>query len=98
MKHITACFSKDLINICQHSFQSEKWQVSIEAYLGTPLNKHICLAQFKAGKMTLIADCPLWASEMRMRLPDLRDYLRKELKCHQLKFIEIKTEPSFYKK
>jgi hypothetical protein len=45
----------------------------------------------------LIVDCPLWASELRMKIPELRDYLRKEKNCYNLTNINLKIEPEFFK-
>lgn len=98
MKHITFCFSKELVDICQKSFKDEKWQEIIHAFLQPPLNQHVFLGSFKLGKMVLIVDCPLWGSQLRMKIPELRDFLRSQHQCHQLGFIEMKIEPSFYKK
>lgn len=98
MKHITNCFSQDLIKICQESYAAEKWLVAIHEYLGSPMNQHVQLGSFEQGKMVLIADCPLWANEVRIRLPEIRDYIRIEHKCFNLKFIQVKIQPDFFKK
>jgi hypothetical protein len=96
MKHITTCFSNELIKICEQSYASEKWLDVIHDYLGHPMNQHVQLGSFEKGKMILIADCPLWSSEIKMRVPELRDYIRKEHQC-SLKFIEVKIQPDFFK-
>ena len=97
MKHITSCFSKQLIDICHRSFQSEKWKAIIIAYLPHPLNEHVYVGEFKQGELPLITDCPLWASQLRMQVPELRDYLRKEHHCYQFNNITVKIEPEFFK-
>ena len=93
MKHITACFSHELLKICEISYKDEKWEEIILNYLNAPLNKHIRLAQFKDGKLILVTENPLWAQELKMQLPQLRDYLRAEHQCYQLKFIQVKILP-----
>jgi hypothetical protein len=98
MKHITRCFSQDLIKICHQSFRSQKWQQVIQAFLKAPLAPHVLVAEYKKGKLLLVVDCPLWASELRMKLSDLRDYLRKEQNCYDLMFIQVKIQPEFFKK
>jgi len=98
MKHITRCFSQDLIKLCHHSFKSQKWQLVIQEFLKPPLAPHVLVAEFKKGKLILVVDCPLWASELRMKLSELRDHLRKEKNCYDLMFIQIKIQPDFFKK
>jgi hypothetical protein len=93
MKHITACFSKDLIKICQKSYASEKWLQIIHEFIGHPLNQHVFLNQFENGKIILAVDCSLWASELRTILPNLRDHLRNTHQCFNLKFIQVKVQP-----
>lgn len=97
MKHITRCFSQDLIKICHQSFKSQKWQFIIQDFLQAPLALHVHVADFKKGKLILVVDCPLWGSELRMKLSDLRDYLRKEKNCYDLMFIQVKIQPDFFK-
>ena len=97
MKHISNCFSKDLIKICHQSFKSEKWQLIIQEFLTQPLATHVFVAEFKKGKLSLVVDCPLWASELRMKISELRDYLRKEQHCYDLMFIHVKIQPDFFK-
>jgi hypothetical protein len=97
MKHITSCFSQNLVDICQKSFQSEKWQEIIRNYLSSPLNQHVYVGSFKQGHLILVVDCPLWASEIRMRSPEIRDYLRAEQQCYHLRTISIKIQPEFFK-
>jgi hypothetical protein len=93
MKHITACFSHDLLKICERSYKDEKWEEIILNYLGAPLNQHIKLAQFSDGKLTLASESPIWAQELKMQLPQLRDHLRMAHHCYQLKFIQVKILP-----
>lgn len=97
MKHITDCFSKELVKICQKSYAADKWQLAVHDYLGEPINRHVQLGSFEKGKMVLIVDDPLWASELRVRLPHLRDHIRLELRCYSLMFIQIKIQPGFFK-
>lgn len=97
MKHITSCFSQKLVDICQKSFQSEKWQEVVREFLPRPLKDHVYVGDFKQGLLVLIVDCPLWASELRMRIPELRDYLRREKNCYNLSTINLKIEPEFFK-
>lgn len=93
MKHITACFSQELMKICQKSHTYEKWGEALHNFLQAPLKDHVFLGSFEQGKMVLVVDCPLWASELKLLLPELRDHLRTELKCYQLKFIQVKIQP-----
>jgi hypothetical protein len=97
MKHISNCFSTDLIKICHQSFKAQKWQLVIQEYLCAPLAAHVVVGEFKKGKLSLVVDCPLWASELRMKLSELRDYLRKEQDCYDLMFIQVKIQPEFFK-
>lgn len=69
----------------------------IQDFLKPPLAPHVFVAEFKKGKLLLVVDCPLWASELRMKLSELRDYLRKEQQCYDLIFIQIKIQPDFFK-
>jgi len=98
MKHITRCFSQDLIKICHQSFKSQKWQHVVREFLKGPLANHVMVGEYQKGKLTLVVDCPLWGSELRMRLSELRDFLRKEQNCYDLMFIQVKIQPDFFKK
>ena len=97
MKHITSCFSEHLINLCHRTFESEKWKEMIAKYLPGPLQQHVFVGEFKQGVLTLIVDCPLWNNQLRMQLPELRDKIRIEEKIYQLRSIQVKIEPSFFK-
>jgi len=91
MKHITACFSNDLVKICEKSYQQDKWEEIIQTQLGYPLKDHIKLCEFTQGKLTLATDGAVWAQELKMHLPTLRDYLRTHHHCYHLKFIQVKV-------
>jgi hypothetical protein len=95
MKHITACFSSEMLKICEKSYSEDKWQEIIFNYFGEPLNQHVKLAQFKEGKLTLVTDGSIWANEVKMHIPQLRDHLRANHHCYQLKFIQVKILPDF---
>lgn len=97
MKHITNCFSNELISICQKSYATDKWKDIIHLFLNAPLNQHVQLGTFEKSKLVLVVDCPLWASELRPRIPELRDYLRKEHQCYGLSHIQVKIQPDFFK-
>ncbi len=93
MKHITDCFSHDLIKLCQKSYASEKWLQVIHEYVGHPLNKHVFINEFQQGKLILGVESSIWASELKMMLPGLRDHLRNNHHCFQLRFIQVKIQP-----
>jgi hypothetical protein len=97
MKHITSCFSDNLIDLCHRSFQSEKWKEMVSDYLSAPLKNHVYVGEFKQGVLTLIVDCPLWNNQLRMVLPELRDKIRSEQKCYELRSINVKVAPDFFK-
>jgi hypothetical protein len=97
MKHITNCFSSELISLCQKSYATDKWKDIIQLFLKAPLNQHVQLGTFEKNKLVLVVDCPLWASELRPRIPELRDYLRKEHQCYGLSHIQVKIQPDFFK-
>ena len=50
MKHITDCFSKELVKICQKSYAADKWQSAVTDYLGEPINRHVQVGSFEKGK------------------------------------------------
>ena len=97
MKHITSCFSSNLVNLCHRSFQSEKTKEVLDKHLPDNLKAHVFVGEFKFGVLTLIVDCPLWHSQLRMNLPELRDKLRKEPGYQKLSSINVKVEPEFFK-
>lgn len=90
MKHITACFSNALVKICEKSYQQDKWEELILNHLGYPLREHVKLCEFAQGKLTLATDGSIWAQELKMHVPTLRDYLRGTHHCYHLKFIQVK--------
>ncbi len=97
MRHITRCLNPRLAAICQHAIKLEELNEKIYGYLPETLREHCHVGSFTNSCLVLITNDPVWATQLRFTLPELRDKLRSEAGIHQLAFIKVivGTEPVF---
>ncbi|MBA3535728.1 MAG: DUF721 domain-containing protein [Tatlockia sp.] len=88
MRSINRCLNAQLLNICQRSIQLDELNCKIKATLPAPLNNYCQVAAFNSGCLLISATNAAWATELRYRMPELRDKLRKA-GLYQLSSIKI---------
>jgi hypothetical protein len=71
----------------------ENLNIKIKEFLPKTLQYRCKVSSFISGTLTLIADDPVWTTELRYCLPSLRDNLRKSAGLYQLTSIKINMDP-----
>ena len=89
MRHITRCLNTQLAQICQRAIKLEELNAKIYNYLPETLRDQCHVASFNNSCLILATSDPVWASQLRYALPELRDKLRSEAGIHQLASIKI---------
>ncbi|HBI22194.1 MAG TPA: hypothetical protein DDY37_06395 [Legionella sp.] len=89
MRHITRCLNTQLLDICQRAIQLEALDEKINTYLPEALRDQCHVGSFKNSCLVLVTSDPVWASQLRYALPELRDRLRSEAGIHQLASIKV---------
>lgn len=69
--------------------QLEMLNQMVQKHLPASMVNHCQVGSFRLGCLRLIVTDPIWASELRYSLPDLRDTLRSEAGLYQLSSIKI---------
>lgn len=105
MRRIRQCLNAKLAEIYQKALFIEQLNVTLKPYLPESCRPHVSVGSFTNGNLVLITADPLWASQLRYHLPELRDTLRKDAGIYQLASIKIsialnnenttKTKPRF---
>ena len=89
MRHITRCLNTQLIDICQRAIKLEELDEKINSYLPEALRDQCHVGSFNHSCLVLVTSDPVWASQLRYALPELRDKLRSEAGIHQLASIKV---------
>ena len=89
MQHITRCLNSKLLAICHRAIQLEELNTKLYDYLPESLREHCLVGSFTNSCLVLITTDPVWASQLRYILPELRDKLRTEAGIYQLASIKI---------
>lgn len=89
MRHITRCLNTQLSDICQRAIKLEELNAKVYRYLPDNLREQCHVGSFNNSCLTLVTTDPVWASQLRYALPDLRDKLRSEAGIHQLASIKV---------
>ncbi len=96
MRHITRCLNTQLADICQHAIKLEELTAKIVNYLPENLRERCRVGSFKNSCLVLTTNDPVWASQLRYVLPELRDKLRTEAGIHQLASIKVTVDTASY--
>ena len=96
MRHITRCLNAQLAEICQRAIKLEELNAKIHNYLPENLRDQCHVASFNNSCLILVTRDPVWASQLRYALPELRDKLRSEAGIHQLASIKITVHTDEY--
>ena len=89
MRKISHCLNPALTSICKRAIELESLTVMIQAYLPEHCRGACSVGSFNKGCLTLVLNDPKWASELRYRLPELRDQLRQNQGLYQLGSIKL---------
>ena len=89
MRRINRCLNTRLIQICQRTVQLEELTSKLYNYLPASLQAHCHVGSFNGGCLVIVVSDPVWASQLRYSLPDLRDKLRGEAGVYQLSSIKV---------
>ncbi|MBA2657595.1 MAG: DUF721 domain-containing protein [Tatlockia sp.] len=93
MRSITRCMNAQLIKLCERTIQLDELSFKMKTLLPENLHDNCAVASFNRGCLLIIAKNSAWATELRYRLPELRDKLRQE-GLYQLTSIKISL-PNF---
>jgi len=96
MRHITRCLNTQLADICQRAIKLEELNAKIYGYLPETLREQCYVGSFNNSCLVLVTSDPVWASQLRYALPELRDKLRGEAGIHQLASIKITVSTEKY--
>ena len=89
MQRISQCLNTKLAEIYKRALAIDHLNETIIQYLPENLRDHFTIGSFSNGNLVLITTNPIWASQLRYHLPDLRDTLRKDAGLYQLASIKI---------
>jgi hypothetical protein len=89
MRRINRCLNSRLTAICQRTVQLEELSEKLAYYLPPTLQPHCRVGSFTHGCLLIVVSDPVWSTQLRYLLPELRDKLRKEANIHQLTSIKI---------
>jgi hypothetical protein len=87
-QQINRCLNKQMLDLCQRAYQLDELNSKLKAFLPSPLIDHCLVASFERGCLLISVSNASWATELRYRIPELRDLLRKE-GLYQLVSIKI---------
>lgn len=89
MRHITRCLNPQLSDICQRAIKLEELNAKIYRYLPDNLREQCYVGSFTNSCLVLVTTDPVWASQLRYALSELRDKLRSEAGIYQLASIKV---------
>ncbi len=89
MRRINSCTNNQLKTLCQQSIELEELSLKLQNYLPEAFKTHCQIGSFMQGCLFIITKDPIWASQLRYQLPELRDRLRKEGGLYKLSSIKI---------
>lgn len=89
MRHIGQCLNPKLAQIIDGALQLKELNAKLSGFLPQHLRAHFSVGSFNLGCLVLVTDDPVWASQLRFHLPELRDALRKKAGIYQLASIKI---------
>jgi len=89
MRPINRCLNKTLTDICQKTIQLETLNVVLHDCLPETLRQHCHVGNFANSCLLLTVHDPIWATQLRYELPNLRDQLRQKYGLYQLRSIDV---------
>lgn len=92
MRRIKHCLNTTLSSIGKRSIQLETLNNMLHAYLPEQLHKQCYVGSFNNGQLVLVARNAAIATELRYRVPELRDMLRRDAGLYQLSSIKLQIQ------
>ncbi len=89
MRRIHQCLNTKLSEIYKAALVIGELNTKLSSYLPVHLREHFSVGSFNQGCLVLITPDPVWASQLRYHLPELRDDLRTKAGIYQLASIKI---------
>lgn len=89
MKRINRCLNANVLDICQRVVQLEDMNKKVRRFLPDALSESCYVGSFTKGCLVIVTPDPVWASQLRYCIPDLRDKLRSEAGIYQLTSIKV---------
>ncbi|MFA5960228.1 MAG: DUF721 domain-containing protein [Tatlockia sp.] len=77
IRPVSRCLNAQLQSLCQNAIKLDELNDKIKANLPSPLKDHCAAGSFKGGCLLITTENSAWSTELRYRLPELRDSLRK---------------------
>lgn len=93
MRKINRCLNNRLTDICKLTMQLEDLNTKLRHYLPSSLSSYCYVGSFNLGCLVVVVSDPVWASQLRYSVPELREKLRKEAGIYQLTSIKIMIAP-----
>lgn len=94
MRRIRQCLNAKLAEIYQQAMILDELSTKVVNRLPEQLRAYFSVGSFNHGCLVLITQDPVWASQLRYHLPELRDRLRKDEGIYQLASIKISVSAS----
>lgn len=89
MRPIINCLNVQLSDILQRTLLIEEINIKLNKYLPISLKTHCSVGSFSRGNLVIVVNDPVWATQLRYALPELRDKLRVEAGLYQLTSIKV---------
>ena len=90
MRRIYQCLDPKLQALCQRAVQYSDLQDKVVPFLPEAYRAHCQVGSYQQGTLVLTVMDPVWASQLRYVLPELRDSLRQN-GFYQLINIEVQV-------
>jgi len=82
-----------LTSLYNHSLAIIQLQKAIRKKLGSPLNKHLSVANYNHDCLVIITDSPAWAARLRFQSADILTFARTWPDLKNLQTVRIKVTP-----
>jgi hypothetical protein len=89
MRRLNQCFDPKLAEIIHKTLKLKELNDKVAIYLPKSLQPHVSVGHFHLGCLLLVTTDPVWASQLRYHLPELRENLRKTAGIYELASIKI---------
>ncbi len=83
--------SEILSVLCARASQISTLQRKLRIELGSPLSKHLIVANFNHKALTIHADSPAWAARLRFQIPDILRIAKETCALTELHSIRVKV-------
>ena len=89
MRRISHCLNTKLAEIYQRAIILDELNAKVFNFIPEQFRAHFSVGSFTNGCLVFVTADPVWASQLRYHLPELRERLRKDAGIYQLASIKI---------